>query len=290
MTILRDRMRSRPLDEHTGYLLRLAHDRAERIAAEEMPTGPHPRHFGVLLALTAAGPISQQRIAEGLKVNRTMMVKVVDELEGMGFVERRRDPSDRRSYALHVTDAGHAALDRLQTDVVRAEQRMLEPLTPPERQRVNALLRRLTGADENELVPPALAERIGFLVSHGHISARERAATRLAPLAIEIRHFGLMTVLAELGPSSQQALAEALRVSGTTVTELVDELEHRGLVERRRNPADRRAYTVSFTPEGERVLTEARRVVETMQAEFTDRLGVDGDRELRALLRKLIGI
>jgi DNA-binding MarR family transcriptional regulator len=280
----------RALIDHTGYLLRLAHDRANRVAAEEMPAGPHPRHFGVLLTLTAAGPVSQQRLAEGLRVNRTMMVKVVDSLERMGFVERRRDPSDRRSYALHVTDAGREALGPLGADVLRAEERMLEPLTPPERARVNELLQAVIRADALDLVPAALADRSGFLISHAHIGARERASELLAPLGIEIRHYGLMTVLEQLGPSSQQALAEGLRVSGTMVTLLVDELADRGLVERARNPADRRSYIVSFTEKGRRVLPEARDAMAVAAGELIAPIGEDGDRELRALLRKLVGV
>ena len=282
-------MRERLL-EHTGYLLRLAYDRAQRVAAEEMPSGRHPRLFGVLTALVTAGPVSQQQLADRLRVNRTMMVSVVDELERDGLVERRRDPADRRSYNLYVTPAGRDLLATLDAEVAGAETVMTAPLTAAERARLNELLRTRLAAEPDLLIPPALADRTGFLISQAHLRGRERANELFADLPIEIRHYGLMLALAEVGPSSQQALAREFRVSGTMVTQIVDDLERAGLAERRRNPADRRSYTVSLTPEGERRLAEARRRVGQLEGELAAPAGEAGDRELRALLRKLVGI
>jgi DNA-binding MarR family transcriptional regulator len=272
--------------DHTGYLLRLASDRAHRVAVDEMPAGPHPRDFAVLTALVAAGPISQQRLADRLRMNRTYMVKVVDGLERMGLVERRRDPNDRRSYALHVSPESREFLARLEQDLVRAEDVMLEPLDAAERARLNELLLKLALID----VPPQLAERTGFLLVHAHYRARDRANELFEPLSIEIRHYGLMVTLSERGPSSQQALARGFWTSGTMVTQIVDDLERAGLAERRRNPADRRSYTVSLTADGERVRAEAAKAVAILDAELKAPLGAAGDRELRALLRKLVGV
>src|SRR5918995_964185 len=110
---------TRGLHDFTGYLLRLAHTRSHQLASEAFPEGPHPREYAVLTAIAAAGPLSQQRLAERLHVNRTLMVGVADALERRGLVERRRDPADRRSYALHVTPAGTAELERLHDEIER---------------------------------------------------------------------------------------------------------------------------------------------------------------------------
>jgi DNA-binding MarR family transcriptional regulator len=278
------------LIDHTGYLLRLAFDHAHRTAAAEMPDGPHPRDFAVLTALTRSGPVSQQRLAEQLRVNRTLMVKVVDGLERMGFVERRRDPADRRSYALHITPAGHTVLETLGPEVVRVNAVMAERLTAAERTRMHELLRTLIGGDQERLVPPELADLTGFLVIMAHYYARDRANAVVRPLGIEIRHYGLLVTLDQLGPSSQQALAEGMRNSATMITQVVDELERKALVERRRNPADRRSYTVTMTAEGKRVLAGAREKLAAATAEIAAPIGEAGDRELRTLLRKLLGI
>jgi DNA-binding MarR family transcriptional regulator len=278
------------LVDHTGYLLRLAHDHAHRTAANEMPEGKHPRDFALLTALTKTGPISQQRLAELLRLNRTLMVKIVDSLERRGLVERRREADDRRSYALHITPAGHEARVALAPEVARVNARMAERLDPEERGRLNDLLRTLVTSDPDRLVPPELAEVTGFLLIQAHYRARDRANAVFRPLGIEVRHYGLLVTLEQLGPSSQQALADGMRISATMITQIVDELERKELVERCRNPADRRSYTVTMTPAAKRKLADARAKFALAAAEIANPIGDAGDRELRTLLRKLLAV
>jgi DNA-binding MarR family transcriptional regulator len=271
-----------PLSEHTGYLLRVAHDRAHMAAAAEMPDGPHPRLFGLLTALLEVGPLSQQQLAEKMRVNRSLVVGIVDDLERRGWVERRRDPADRRSYNLYVTEAGRRARDEMAPQVARANERMTERLDADERARLNALLRDFIRTDPERLIPDSLGEVPGFLITQAHWLARDRANEAFRDLPIEIRHYGVLVALDELGPTSQQALTNAMAVSATMVTQIVDDLERLGLLERRRNAADRRSYTVTMTPEGERVLAAARVKAAT--------ISIPGDEELRPLLRKLVGL
>ncbi len=61
------------------------------------------------------------------------------------------------------------------------------------------------------------------------------------------------------GPSTQRALADALRVSPRNITGLVDGLEASGLVVRRPHPTDRRATLVGFTDDGARLAAEMAR-------------------------------
>jgi DNA-binding MarR family transcriptional regulator len=275
------------LEDFTGYLLRLAHVRAHELADRAFPEGPHPREYSVLTAVAAVGPVSQQRLAEDLYVNRTLMVGVADKLERRGLLERRRDPSDRRSYSLYLTDAGVAELERLHGEIERVDRTMTERLTDGERARLNALLRKLLGIEAGD-VPAPLADRTGFLLTRAHFSGRERANELLRPTGILLRHFGILSLLAAHGPSSQQALAKRLSVSPTMITQIVDEIEALGLAARRRNPDDRRSYLVTTTPEGGRKLKTAGRIVKTFADEYAAALGPDGDHELRALLRKML--
>jgi DNA-binding MarR family transcriptional regulator len=271
-----------PLTEHTGYLLRLAYDHAHRTAATEIPGGPHPRVYGLLVALTTAGPMSQQQLAEKMRVNRTLVVGIVDELERRGWAERRRDPGDRRSYRLHVTPEGERAMREMAPQVAHANGVIADRLSAAERKRLNELLRALIGADPGRLIPPALSDLTGFLIVQSHFMARDRANEAFRDLPIEIRHYGTLVALDELGPTSQQSLTNAMQVSATTVTQMIDDLERLRLVERRRNPTDRRSYTVTMTPEGAKVLTAARVVAEQLE--------IPGGDELRPLLRKLLGL
>jgi DNA-binding MarR family transcriptional regulator len=269
------------LTDHTGYLLRVAYDHAHRSKIEAMPEGAHPRDFSMLVALLATGPISQQQLADKMRVNRTLMVGIVDQLERRGWVERRRVPDDRRSYRLHVTPAGEAAVAEMEPRVREASAAMAARLTAAERRRLNELLRDLI-ATADRLIPPRLGDVTGFLIVQAHFLARDRANAAFRDLPIEIRHYGVLVALDETGPTSQQALTEAMQISATMVTQIVDDLERLGLLERRRNPDDRRSYTVTMTAAGKRVLADARKAAATITFR--------GDDELRVLLRKLLGL
>jgi DNA-binding MarR family transcriptional regulator len=109
----------------------------------------------------------------------------------------------------------------------------------------------------------------------------------LGPLGIQIRHFGALRKISQ-GAASQRAVAEHLGVSDPVVVELVDALEARGLVARRRDPADRRANTLWLTEAGEQTLRTADERLTAITAELTRPIGDDGRDELNALLRKLL--
>src|SRR5258707_14038740 len=100
-------------------------------------------------------------------------------------------------------------------------------------------------------------DRPGFafrLVQPGtHVAAQ--FAERIAPLGLEPRHVGMLTRLAANEGKAQQAIGDLIGLNPTQTVFLVDELEQRGLVERRRNPADRRSYSLFLTEQGRQKLT-----------------------------------
>ena len=67
--------------------------------------------------------------------------------------------------------------------------------------------------------------------------------------------FGILEVLLHLGPKSPTELRRTVFRSGGNVTMVTDNLEKRGLVERRRDEKDRRRLTVHLTQQGRRVIT-----------------------------------
>jgi DNA-binding MarR family transcriptional regulator len=76
------------------------------------------------------------------------MTYLLDELEGAGLVARRPDPADRRARQVLLTDAGCARLCDLERRLRDAEDQLLAPLEPAERDVLRALLQRLAvGAD-----------------------------------------------------------------------------------------------------------------------------------------------
>ncbi len=105
--------------------------------------GARRHHFTVLLALSEAGPASQATLGRRLGIDRSDMAAVVGELERDGLIGRERDPQDKRRNVVTLTDAGAAALRRLQTRVDAAQEAVLEPLSPAERAQLTRLLSRL---------------------------------------------------------------------------------------------------------------------------------------------------
>jgi DNA-binding MarR family transcriptional regulator len=279
-----------PLADVTGYLLRRAYLRVLEVVGETLAGHQPARHLGVLMALdAAAAPVSQRWVAESLGLNRTVMGRLVDELERDGLVERARSTSDRRAYALKTTAAGLEAVARAAPELDRSDAQLTVHLSPAERARLNELLRVLLASDPNRRLPEVLADRTGFLVSQAHLLMRSRADAALQPLGIEVRHFGALAVASAIGPRSQQQVAKALGVTPPVIVPIVDELEARGLLRRVRNPADRRSYALRITPEGERALVEARERLDLLPAGVFDERQAAGGPELRALLRRLLG-
>lgn len=84
--------------------------------------------------------INQSALAEALRVNRASVVKVIDALQALGYVERHSIPEDRRSYALVVTASGYEELRRLTALSRRYEEAIAAQLTAQERKTLIRLL------------------------------------------------------------------------------------------------------------------------------------------------------
>lgn len=137
-------------------------------------------------------------------------------------------------------------------------------------------------------LPPALAERIGYLVARTHWLFHERAEEVLAPSGLGIKHFGCLSVLADEGPLSQQLLGTRMDVDRTTMVGLIDDLERAKLVTRHRNPSDRRAYALEATAAGRAWIDRALKHVLAMQDELLRPLEPRERDQLRDLLQRLL--
>ena len=72
-----------------------------------------PPHAGILRAITAQPGCSQQALSGQLGLLPSRVVSYVDELEDRGYVERRRNPDDRRLHALHLTASGKKVMTKI---------------------------------------------------------------------------------------------------------------------------------------------------------------------------------
>ena len=141
-----------------------------------------------------------------------------------------------------------------------------------------------------ETPPGALAQRLGFLLKHAQLSLGSKIDPALAPLGLDGREFAVLSVLVDEGSRSQQRLSQRMRVDRTTMVALVDELERTGLVERRRQAEDRRAYEIHVLARGRRIHTRALRAVEAAEEELLAPLPEAERSRLRELLLELVSV
>ncbi len=271
-----------------GHLLWRANARVQVLLDKELPEGIDIHAYAVLLALADGTPRSQQSLADAIAVSRTTMVRVAAELAEQGLVERVRNPVDRRSYALTRTRAAAAAVRRWRPHIVRLEAAVVRPFTGAERDELRELLLATIREDLVTGAPAPLLDSVGFLLTRTHFRMHREFGAALAPLRVEPRHFGVLTVLDATGPVPQSELARALGVSGASVVQMVDDLEDLGLVERRRLPTDRRTQVLHVLPEGERVLAQAREIAAPLVGSRLPPLNKKQTDRLVALLVRLV--
>jgi DNA-binding MarR family transcriptional regulator len=141
---------------------------------------------------------------------------------------------------------------------------------------------------ETSTLPRALAEMAGFLIAKAHAVFHDRANEVIASPTLTIKHFGCLTVIADEGRLSQRHLCTRMRVDRTTMVAIVDELEAAGLVDRQRNPEDRRAYALVATDAGREWLAEKRGALMAAQEDLLSVLSAAERRALISSLQRLL--
>jgi DNA-binding MarR family transcriptional regulator len=137
-------------------------------------------------------------------------------------------------------------------------------------------------------IPPSLLRRPGALLVIAARTGQERATSRLAPLGLTVRTCGVLNLLADQGPLSQQEIGELLAIDRTTMVEIVDELEQAGIARRLRNPQDRRSYLVTLTTGGKAKQKRAAKAFDDAVDEFFSPLKPAERRQLAEMLQRLL--
>jgi DNA-binding MarR family transcriptional regulator len=106
-------------------------------------------HHAVLTALSDLGPLSQQQLADSLDIDKSHLVRPIDDLEQRGAVTRERDPSDRRRNRVALTRPGSALVRELRPIGRRSQQGFLDALSPAERETLVSLLQRVLAANDD---------------------------------------------------------------------------------------------------------------------------------------------
>lgn len=157
-----------PLRESPSYLL-FELVRLVRRASVEMFPDDRLRlpHIQVLSCVARLGPLSQREVSEHLRIDAGDLVGIVDALEEAGHLQRRRDPEDRRRYALDVTEDGLLFLGRSHERRSRLNQVLFEPLAPDELEQFKEMMLRVLARHDPRFAPACAPPEPGGLAGHG---------------------------------------------------------------------------------------------------------------------------
>src|ERR671937_1798424 len=136
-------------------------------------------------------------------------------------------------------------------------------------------------------LPEELVASATFLLKRLGYAAKEQAMAAYEQTGLHPYHHAILIALGEGSHETQGSIADALGYDRGQLVGLLDELEKRGLVERRRDPHDRRRHVVSLTADGKRMLTALNTVARRSEDAFLDPLTAKERQTFHALLRKL---
>lgn len=142
---------TRPGPGSAFLLAQLGAHAAGAFARRVEQLGINPAQAGVLRLVAQHPGRSQQALAEQLGVAPSKVVALIDGLQQRGLIERTRSSTDRRQYALHLTDSGRQLLANVGAHAAEHETELTTALDADERRHLLKLLQRI--ADQQGLTP-----------------------------------------------------------------------------------------------------------------------------------------
>jgi len=133
-------------------------------------------------------------------------------------------------------------------------------------------------------LPAEMLARPAVLLGRLGTAMKMESMERFEAAGFSVYHYGVLALLDEGERQTQATIADALGVDRSMLVGLLDQLEERGMIERRRDPNDRRRQMVKLVPAGRRQLAEFRKIVEKIEDDFLAPL----DEEERATLHDLL--
>lgn len=148
-------MTLKDLYQRPGFLLRRTHQISAAVFENACASvGLTPAQYGVLTVLSSEPGLDQTRLARALAFDKVTVMRVCKGLEERGLIERRLAEHSRRQMAVVLTAAGKKLLLQARGPAEQAYQRLLSPLTLPQRQQLIEILEALTqGLAEDARAP-----------------------------------------------------------------------------------------------------------------------------------------
>src|SRR3989440_5609979 len=136
-------------------------------------------------------------------------------------------------------------------------------------------------------VAQELLDNSGFLLARLGSAAKARALEEFDQAGFAAYHYGVLALLGEGERETQATIADALGVDRSQLVGLLDSLEERGLIERRRDPHDRRRHVVSLTAAGRRQLGKFRSLIKRLDEDILAPLDPESRETLHLLLLRI---
>jgi DNA-binding MarR family transcriptional regulator len=136
-------------------------------------------------------------------------------------------------------------------------------------------------------LPEELVASATFLLKRLGYAAKERTMRAYEGTGLHPYHHAILLVLDEGSAETQGSIADALGYDRGQLVGLLDDLEEQGLIERRRDPDDRRRHLVRLTSDGKRTLKRLRALSKDIEDEFLAPLGETERAKLHGLLLRL---
>jgi DNA-binding MarR family transcriptional regulator len=130
--------------------------------------------------------------------------------------------------------------------------------------------------------------RLGYLLKHAQLRLSQLSSRALEPYGVDGRQLAVLVAIDDQVPQSQQEIAHRLDIDRTSMVALVDELERKGLAERRGATGDRRKNVVVLTTAGRDTLREATKASDAAEREFLATLSDAEATTFRRLLQSVV--
>jgi DNA-binding MarR family transcriptional regulator len=102
-----------------------------------------PLHFDIIWLLEEEGTLHASEIGDKLQIARAQMTQIIDRLVALNIVERKADPTDRRTINISLTDQGKVTLREQKNSLLKAIQESMSCLTDEELEELSDSLRKI---------------------------------------------------------------------------------------------------------------------------------------------------
>ena len=135
--------------------------------------------------------------------------------------------------------------------------------------------------------PQELLANTAFLLARLGTAIKTQALDEFEQAGFSMYHYSVLALLGEGDCSAQATIAQMLGLDSSQLVGVLDGLEGQGLVERRRDPNDRRRHAVSLTAEGKRQLIRLRAIGKSIEETVLEPLDEKSRTALRASLEQI---